>query len=158
MLGLACGLLVALPLPCWFILNRVFNPPLTPTIESKLAGLYSSNRFADVVSGCDEAENDDQYKSSRPRILYVQWAAERKLGDIAVSDRVEDTFLREFPEHFLAADMYFKDAKCLLADGQYEEADKKLAMIEDRFPQSPIVDKVQETRKSLKILITALPQ
>jgi outer membrane protein assembly factor BamD (BamD/ComL family) len=137
-LALTGTLLLVTPLLCWSIVERIFNPPLTPTIECELGQLYAADRFADVTSACERAERDSRYLPTRPQILYIHWAAERRLRDIAASDRVADVFLRAYPDHYLAADLYFDQGIRLLSEGDYKAAKAKLTIIEGRFPSSAV--------------------
>jgi outer membrane protein assembly factor BamD (BamD/ComL family) len=149
MLALAGVLFLALPALCWLILARVFNPPVNPTIESHLTELFDAGQYQDVINECESDESEPRYARSQPRILYIQWVAQRKLGNLADSDRTKDAFLEQFPNHTLAAEFHFADAMQLLVDQNYQAADKKLAAIETDFPTADVTRRCAETRKNL---------
>src|SRR5580658_8928115 len=109
-IGLAAVLLLGLPAFGWLVLARVFNPPIKPSIGSHLAELFDARRYQDLVSECESLEGDPQYLGAEPQILYIQWVAERKLGNSVESDRIERSFLQQFPRDSLAAEFHFADA------------------------------------------------
>jgi hypothetical protein len=149
MLALAGVLFLALPALCWLILARVFNPPVHPTIESHLSELFNAGRYQDVVNECKSDESDPRYFESQPQILYIQWVAQRKLGNLGQSDRIKDAFLERFPDHALAAEFRFVDAMQLLVDQNYQAADKELAAIEKDFPTAEVTSRCAEIWKNL---------
>jgi outer membrane protein assembly factor BamD (BamD/ComL family) len=105
--------------------------------------LYAAGLFDQFRSGCQRAEGDRRYSAWQPQILYLEWVAERKLGNTEDGDRRRDIFLSRYPGHALAAGMYFEQAMRLLADGQYDSAKRRLATIVDDFPQSNIAREAQ---------------
>jgi TolA-binding protein len=76
--------------------------------------------------------------------------AERKSGNADESDRLERVFLDRYPRQELAAEMYLEQATNLLAGGQSEAADKKLAMIAEYFPHSNVAERASYIRSQLK--------
>jgi hypothetical protein len=118
--------------------------PLDPEVGLRnLKDLYAAGLFDQFRSGCQRAEGDRRYSAWQPQILYLEWVAERKLGNTEDGDRRRDIFLSRYPGHALAAGMYFEQAMRLLADGQYDSAKRRLATIVDDFPQSNIAREAQ---------------
>ncbi len=116
--------------------------------------LYGAHLFDEAIKQCDRAEHDPKDADFLPRILYIHWAASRRLARTSETERVQREFLRRFPNNPLAADMHFADAMQSLAQGDYATADKQLAVIEQRFPNAPVTSKARDIRQRL---IQAMP-
>ena len=148
-IGLAAILLLGLPAFGWVVLSRVFNPPIKPSIGSHLAELFDAGRYQDLISECDSLQSEPQYSSAAPQILYIQWVADRKLGNLPESDRIQQSFLQQFPTDSLVAQFDFADAMQLLIDQKFQQADAKLEMITKDFPKTDVAARCAQIRKNL---------
>jgi len=124
---------------------------LSPAIELRnLKRLYITSQLQQVSRECASVESDSRYTGLQPQVLYIHWMAERKSGNTEESDRLERVFLARYPRQELAAEMYLEQATNLLANGQSEAADNKLAMITEYFPHSNVAEKASYIRSQLK--------
>jgi hypothetical protein len=124
---------------------------LQPEIElGNLKNLYLAGRLEELLSRCGRAEHDERFSDRQPQLLYLEWVAERKLGNDMESGRLENIFLERYPREVFAADMYFEQAVCLLAGAQYQAADSKFAMIQNYFPHSKLAERAEQIRRQLK--------
>jgi TolA-binding protein len=58
--------------------------------------------------------------------------------------RLRDLFLRRYPTHALAADMYYDQGVSFLAEGDYRAAKEKFRLIENNFPSSAVAAEAKE--------------
>jgi tetratricopeptide (TPR) repeat protein len=128
---------------------RIWRTPSGVLEVRKLQQLYQAQQFQEVLDECDKAEHDQRYSASEPRILYLQWVADRRLGHLEDANRAKQQFLERFPNQVLGADMYFAEAVNLLAHNEYKNARKIFILIESHYSGSQIAKTSAAMRKDV---------
>jgi hypothetical protein len=143
----------------WGVIEKAWRRPLPPgEVEvQKLKDLYGAQLYDETLAECDRAEKDPKFANYLPQILYIRWSVFLREGKLEESSIAGQQMLERFPDHVLSSDIHFNDAMKLLADGNYAEVDRKLAMIETKFPSAASIKKVTEIRKRLRSASTTAP-
>lgn len=115
----------------------------------RLKYLYEASQFEKVVVEFKPILSNPAAKGYLPQVMYIGWVACRRINDMTAADKVQADFLKQFPKHPLAADMYFASAMTSLAASDYEEASRLLEIVEYRFPNSRLQAKVKQIRERL---------
>lgn len=115
----------------------------------RLSQYYRAELYDRVLTQVHAERDKPDNAEYRPQILYIQWAASRRLDRMAESSAVQQEFLKRYPDHPLAADMHFADATTLLANSSYSAASEKLAMIQTKWPDAKVTAKAKEIREKL---------
>jgi tetratricopeptide (TPR) repeat protein len=116
----------------------------------RLLYLYRGGEFAVVAREGAAYESDARYEGARPWIMFVSCLANRRLHRTATARGLQKRFCQAFPEHPLAANMYWFAASDAIQDGDEREAIHLLDVIEYRFPKSKVMSEVKRLRKILK--------
>jgi hypothetical protein len=146
--------------------DRIFSLPsaappvalteLPPEIGMRnLGDFYEAGLLGQVVKLSGLAADDPRYSAWKVQILFLQWLTQRNLGNAAESDHLRESFLKLYPRQTLAPAMYLESAFQFLADGRYQAADDRLAMIEEYFPDSSAVIEVKGLRGQIRASIEA---
>jgi tetratricopeptide (TPR) repeat protein len=143
----------------WGVIEKAWRRHVSPgeAEVQKLQALYGAREYDEVLAECDRAEKDPRFADNLPQILYIRWAAFLRTGKPEESRLAGEQILKRFPDHVLAADIHFNEAMRLLADGNYAEADRKLAMIQTKFPSAASMKKVTDIRQRLRNMATTAP-
>jgi hypothetical protein len=115
--------------------------------------LYENRQWKQAVAQATEFRKDERVKSYLPQIFYVAWVSSRQDGNVKEADTWQTDFLTQFPNHSLAADIYFAKAMEMLALGKYDEAEQLLEFIEHRFPNSALLERTREIRNRLSQVV-----
>jgi outer membrane protein assembly factor BamD (BamD/ComL family) len=115
-----------------------------------LKDLYSANLYDETLGECARAESDPRYTDYLPQIRYIEWATNKRLKRLDEADNVQRKFLQQYPDHFLAADMYFSTAMNLLAAADYKGAADQLEVIHSRYPTAPVAKKAEDILQRLQ--------
>ncbi len=117
----------------------------------RLKYLYQGNQNSQVIEEARRYQADSRCAGFLPQIYYIAWVSARKNhadeNDIA---QWQNTFLSQFPDHPLGADMYFAGAMKALASGEYQDALRLLRFVEYRYPNSRMMDKVREIKSRVE--------
>jgi tetratricopeptide (TPR) repeat protein len=116
----------------------------------RLKYLYEAGQFDKILEEAPTYQADERCKPYLPQIIYISWVAHRRENKLAEADKLQKDFLEKFPEHPLAADLYFAAAMTALAKSDYEEASRLLEIIQYRYPKSKIIDKAKQIQERLK--------
>ncbi|MAE63526.1 MAG: hypothetical protein CMJ18_04580 [Phycisphaeraceae bacterium] len=111
--------------------------------------LYEAGAHKRVVDDLDAFLEDERCRRARPQIMYVGWVAHRRRLERGAADRLMKRFLAEYENHVLAADMYYASAVDALVRSDYAEAARLLELIEFRFPEARVIEKVQRLQARL---------
>jgi outer membrane protein assembly factor BamD (BamD/ComL family) len=107
----------------------------------KLSDLYGAGLYAEIIHECDSMDADANYRSLRPQVLYMRWAANRALGCNQQAFQAQQSFLALFPEHPLAADMHYERAMDALAQNDFPQAETELRSVSICRPRSKLADR-----------------
>jgi tetratricopeptide (TPR) repeat protein len=140
----------------WGVIEKAWRRQVSPgeAEVQKLKDLYGARQYDEVLVECDRAEKDPQFANHLPQIFYIRWSVFLRQGKPQEANLAGQQILEKFPDHALAADVHFNDAMKLLADGKYAEADRKLEMIQTRFPNAASQKKVTDIRQRLRSVAT----
>ncbi len=116
----------------------------------RLKYLYEAEEFQEILKEAQGYQIDSRCKTYLPQILYIAWITYRRENKREMEAKVQEFFLKKFPTHPLAADIYFASAMLSLAGGDYAEAMRLLEVVEYRFPHSRIIDKVKMIQEKLR--------
>jgi len=83
-----------------------------------------------------------------PQIIFIAWMSARQQGGADV-ESWKKRFVERFPDHPLAADIYFISATDAVAAADYDQASRLLQFIVYRFPHYKLIDKVQTLEERL---------
>jgi hypothetical protein len=114
----------------------------------RLKYLQEAGQYDILISEASADLNEQKCAAYLPQIMYAAWITARKHKP-AEAESWKKKFAQRFPDHPLAADIYFISATDALAAGDYEQARQILQFIEYRFPQSKLIDKVRTIREQL---------
>jgi hypothetical protein len=115
----------------------------------RLKYLYSAGILAQVVREAPRYQADERCARYLPQIIYVSWVTNRREAHAEEADKLQKLFLKEFPDHPLAADMHFASAMAALAAGDYKEAQRLLDIIGKQFRRSAVFKQAMEIRDRL---------
>jgi hypothetical protein len=118
-------------------------------VVQRLSQYYRAELYDRVLTQVQEERDKPENAEYRPQILYIQWVASRRMDRMAEGSAVQQEFLKQYPDHWLAADMHFADAMSLLANSDYPAASEKLAMIQTKWPDAKVAVKAKEIREKL---------
>jgi len=111
--------------------------------------LYEGQAYEDVLENGLNYESNETFAPYRPQIIYITWVAARRLNKMKEADKLQTTFLEVYPQHPLAADIYFAMAMNSLAASDYNESLRLLEIIQYRFPKSHLQPKVKQIQERL---------
>jgi len=111
--------------------------------------LYESHQYVKILQEASAFQSDPRCKPYLPQILYISWVAHRHEDHVEDANKLQKIFLEKYPDHLLAADMYFASAMMALAASDYEEASRLLELIEYRYPTARVMTKVKDIQKRL---------
>jgi hypothetical protein len=115
----------------------------------KLGNLYKAKSFKDVVAEAEQIRQNPQYTSVSAKLLYLEWAADRQIGDVLNGKRLEQQFLKSYPKDDWGADMYWANALDALALADYSEADSNFGIIERDYATTPLARQVLQIQNNL---------
>lgn len=115
----------------------------------RLKYLYEGELFAKVLEEVQALQSDQAAFACRPQITYIWWVTCRREGKTEDAARIQNSFISDYPDHPLCADMHFASAMNCLAGGDYSGASSFLAKILDKFPTSPVAKKAQEVQTKI---------
>lgn len=115
----------------------------------RLRYLYEAGEHVTIINEGPNYQTDVRCAKYHPQVIYVLWVTHRRANKPEAAEKLQRTFLEKFPEHTLAADMYFASAMKALAAGDYDEALRLLEVIEYRYPSSRIVKKARQIQSRL---------
>lgn len=116
----------------------------------RLKYLYGAGQYAPIIDEAPKYQADKRCAGYLPQILYISWVANRRENHSEEADKLQKLFLKEFPDHPLAADMYFASAMSTLAAGDYKEARRLLDIVVTRFPDSGVAKQANEIRARIE--------
>lgn len=119
----------------------------------RLKYLYSAERLTEVVSEATELWNDDKCVEHLPQIMFLTWAAQRRLNQTKHAAATEQRVLARFPDHPLSADIRVAAAMSALTDGRHEEGMMQLEIIAHRHSSSRHMRTVKEMQERLRQLL-----
>ena len=137
----------------YFIKERSITPGQREM--RRLKDLYEAKLYDETLQTCARDELDQNFAAYLPQILYVEWAAERKLGFSDQAAFVQRKFLQRFPDHMLAADMHYSIGMEMLASADYEHAVGELKLICERYAATSVAAKARNILIHLKAAIPA---
>lgn len=108
--------------------------------------LYAASGYTTILQECPLYEADPRCCPYRPQLLYLRWVTHRRMNQGEQATTTQEVFLRAYPEHPLAADMYYSSAMSALAASNYSEALRILEIVEYRFPAYKGMAKVKDIR------------
>ena len=111
--------------------------------------LYEAKQFDQVAKESAKYRADTRSEAYLPQILYISWVTHRREGNAETAEKLQEMFLKKFPQHPLGADMHFSSAMSALANGNYAEALRLLEIVEYRYPKSRIASKVKKLQERL---------
>jgi len=132
-------------------LQRNAHEWFTPADEMELERieeLYAA-QYATVSDRCERLIAEPETSHCRPRALYLNWLAVRKLGDEERSGRIMSAFLQQYPTHELGAEMHLAAATRFVSQDDLPAAERELSLIEQRYPNSPALSEVRHMRDGL---------
>ena len=115
----------------------------------RLKYLYKAKQFDQIAKEQGPYQADERCRPYLPQILYIAWASCRHADPNDQAEKLRQAFLKRFPEHALAAKVYFATALSALSATDYEEASRLLEIIEYRFPKSKLIAKVKDIQSRL---------
>jgi exosortase/archaeosortase family protein len=116
----------------------------------RLKYLYAAKQFERIAEEAQRYQQDEQLALYRPRLLYMLWVSQQRLGQQLGATETEAVILRDYPDDDVAADVHFAHAMEALARSDYTEAQKILDVIIYRHPKSRLVSRAQELQKRLR--------
>jgi hypothetical protein len=131
-----------------FELNELALPRGRLEVRS-LCDLYDGGLLDEVLSDSSRDVADKRCQPYAPQILYIRWQAMRRLSLLDQADHLQSEFLARYPMHPLGANMLWAKATSCLAAGDYASADRGLAMLSDRYPDSPLSVAARDVRLQL---------
>ena len=115
----------------------------------RLNYLYKAGQFDRITAEGDQFQAEPRCRSHLPEILYIQWAANRRMNRPLRAAALHQQFTSHFPNHPLTADMHYALAVTSLAEGDYGEAQRQLEIIAHRYRDFRLADRVQKMRERL---------
>jgi hypothetical protein len=131
------------------ILTRLSQPPGRAELRS-LCDLYNAGSLPRLLVDSKRDSADPRCEPCWPQILYIRWQTLRRLSQPAEADRLQSDFLRRFPHHPLAANMLWASAAASLASRDYQNADRILSLLCDRFPDTSAADSARQALAQLR--------
>lgn len=116
----------------------------------RLKYLFEARQFDDIMAEAPALIEDEKSASYRPQIIYITWVTNRRKDKHDRADRLQQQFLKRYPKHPLAADIYFSTAMTALAAADYAEAARLLEIIQYRFPDSSLQKRVKEIQERMQ--------
>ena len=116
----------------------------------RLRSLYKAGQFEQALADALRHQADKRAAPYLPQVLYIGWVSARRANRLPEASRLQQDFLRRFPEHSLGADMYFASAMSSLAEGDYEEARRQLEVLEYRYPKSRVIGRARMIQQKLQ--------
>ena len=112
--------------------------------------LCNEEKFTEVLNYSSSYQKDKRAEEYMPQILYITWMASRLSGanDLAILNRKK--FIALFPDHILAAEIYFALAIDSLVKGDHDECLRVLEFIVYKFPEYRLIKKVRGIQKNIK--------
>jgi hypothetical protein len=115
----------------------------------RLKYLYAAGQHAAIPAEAAAYAADPRCSGYLPQVLYIHWITLRRLDRQEEAKRVQAKFLEAYPDNPLGADMLFANALAALAASDYEGAVRILDVIEARYPDSKLLQRVKEIRGRL---------
>ena len=119
--------------------------------------LYEAKDFEALFTLSDKHRDTEAVGAYRPQVLYITWVAARRADRPHLAEIVRESFLTDYAAHTLAADIYFAEAMDALARSDYDAAQRLLEYIVYRYPESRLINRVEDIRKRLDDQATASP-
>lgn len=116
----------------------------------RLSQYYQAELYERALAQAKEERDKAENAAYRPQILYIEWVANRRIGQIEQTAVAKAAFLESYPDHRLAADLHFADAMTLLANSEYEQASEKLMLIERKWPDAKVTVRAKKINSWLK--------
>jgi len=112
--------------------------------------LYEAGLYKEILQEAPGFREDNRCLAYLPQIIYISWLTSRDQNLPEQAEKLQEIFLKKFPEHILAKDMYFALAMAALSAGNYNESLHLLKIIEYRYPELPVVEKVKDIQEQIK--------
>jgi len=119
----------------------------------RLTCLYKAKQYKAVATETNLCLEDDRYPRRGTQLLYLAWAACRRVGEHEKSSALGARFLKSYPTHPLAADVLYANAMGALAQAEYKKAHGVLSRIAREFPDSRVGGRVEKLLKRLAPLM-----
>lgn len=116
----------------------------------RLKYLYGGGALDELAADGTKYAADKRAEGFAMQIRYMLWVTHRRLGQGELASKIQEKFVKNYPQSTLCADMYFASAMTALAEGNYTEAGRLLEVIEYRYPKAPIAAKVKQIQERLK--------
>jgi hypothetical protein len=114
-----------------------------------LCDLYDGGLLNEVLAESGRDLADERCLPYAPQILYIRWQTMRRLSLPDQADHIRSEFLARFPTHPLGAKMVWAEAAAELAAGDYASADRSLAVLVNRYPDSSLSIVARDVRSQL---------
>jgi tetratricopeptide (TPR) repeat protein len=130
--------------------GRPDSPDWGKAAMLRLKYLYEAGLFDKVAEETPKFREDKRCEKYLPQIIYIAWVTHRRENRPEEAQKLQDTFLKQYPKHPLCADMYFASAMTALAASNYDEALRQLEIIEYRYSTSAVSTKAKQVRERLE--------
>ncbi len=111
--------------------------------------LYSGKNYGQVLNASVKYQEDERSQNYLPQILYITWVAARLGNAQTLADVTRKKFVKTFPDHILAADMYFSQAMNSLARSDYQDCQRIIEYIIYKYPNSRLIKRVKEIKERI---------
>ena len=111
--------------------------------------LYSDKNYGQVLDASIKYQEDERTQNYLPQILYITWVAARLGNTETLAEVTRKQFVKTFPDHILAADMYFSQAMNSLARSDYQDCQRIIEYIIYKYPNSRLIKRVKEIKERI---------
>jgi len=115
----------------------------------RIEELYAAQQYSTVADRCERLVAEPGMSQCRPRALYLNWLAARKLGDEERSGRIMSAFLQQYPTNELGAQMHLAAATRFISQDDLPAAERELSLIEQRYRNTPAFLRARQMRDDL---------
>ena len=103
------------------------SPQVAEALLYRGESLYAAGKKDEALKAWSELATKHADSPARPRGLYNLGIAQQELGKQAEAGATFDTFLKDFPQHELVAEVKMRKGDTLLETGKFADAEKQFA-------------------------------
>lgn len=129
--------------------------PATQSEIQTLQVLYRAKLFHEAVTESEKAQTNPELQSIRPEAMYVEWAAQRQLGEADTAAQIARRLLQEYPEKLVCADVHFTRAIDSLAAANYAAALTELNVTRVKYPGTNVAVEAERILRNLDFCASA---